>query len=83
MLPRGHLSDRLVSLSRRIAPPQSAMDRHGVPHLDCSTRAGKEQYEALIRRLVKPNAFRYNETDWGLGRYSLEERVLGPAPAKS
>ena len=57
------------------------MDRLGVPHLDCSTRDGKAQYEALIRRLVKKP--RYNDADWGLGRYSLEERVLGPAPAKS
>jgi hypothetical protein len=83
VLPRGRLSDQLVSMSRRIAPPRSTVDRHGVPHLDCSTRAGKAQYEALIRRLVKPDAFRYNEADWGLGRYSLEERVFGPAPAKS
>jgi hypothetical protein len=82
VLPKGRLSGRLVRLSRRIAPPQSAIDRHGVPHLDCS-KVGKAQYEALIRSLVKPDARRYNEADWGLGRYSLEERVLGPAPAKS
>ena len=54
-------------MTRRIAPEQSVMDRLGVPHLDCST-TGRAQYEALIRRLVKkPNAFRYNDADWGLG----------------
>ena len=83
VVPKGRWSDRLIAVTRRIAPEQSVMDRLAVPHLDCSTRAGKAQYHALIRRLVKPDAFRYNDADWGLGRYSLEERVLGPAPAKS
>lgn len=83
VVPMGSLSNRLMRLSRRIAPAQSALDRRGVPHLDCSTRTGRAHYDALVRRLVKkPNAFRYNDADWGLGRYSLEERVLGPAPAK-
>lgn len=84
VVPTGHLSERLMRLSRRIAPRQSVLDRRGVPHLDCSNKAGRAQYDALVRRLVKkPNAFRYNRDDWGLGRHSLEERVLGPAPAKS
>ena len=84
LVPQGRWSERLMEVTRRVAPPQSAMDRLGVPHLDCSTMAGAAQYEALIRRLLKkkPNAFRYNDADWGLGRYSLEERVLGPAPAR-
>jgi glycosyltransferase involved in cell wall biosynthesis len=81
---RGRTSTRLIELARRIAPPRSAMDRRGIPHLDCSTVAGQAQYEALIRSLIRePGAFRYNDADWGLGRYSLEERVLGPAPAMS
>jgi hypothetical protein len=84
VVPKGRWSKRLIRVTRRIAPARSAMDRFGVPHLDCSTRAGQAQYEALIRRLVeRPNAFSYNDDDWGLGRHSLEERVLEPEPAKS
>jgi hypothetical protein len=83
VMPKGLSLERLIGVTRRIAPPQSTMDRLGVPHLDCSTMAGAAQYEALIRRLLKkPNAYRYNDASWGLGRYSLEERVLGPAPAR-
>ena len=81
---RRRLSRRLIKLARRIAPRKSAMDRRGVPHLDCSTSAGQAQYEALIRSLIlEPGAFRYNDADWGLGRYSLDERVRGPAPVMS
>ncbi len=77
-------SRRVSSLLKRIARPRSMMDRQHVPHLDCSTKAGRAQYEALIRRVVlKPEAFRYNDVDWGMGKYSLEERVLGPAPLKA
>jgi hypothetical protein len=67
---------RLIKLARRITPPTSVLDRRGVPHLDCSTPAGRAQYEALIRKLaLEPDAFRYNAADWGLAQYELEERV--------
>jgi hypothetical protein len=83
-LPMRSLSTRLVPLARRIAPLRSAVERRGVPHLDCSTRAGQAHYEALIKTLVlEPGAFRYNDADWGLGRYSLEEHRLGPTPTTS
>lgn len=81
---RGTASKRLVKLARRVAPPRSAMSRRGVPYLDLSTLAGRSQYEQLVRTIVmQPGAFRYNDAEWGLAPYSLEERVLGPAPAIS
>ena len=84
VVPKGRWSDRLIGVTRRIAPERSAMDRLGVPHLDCSTR----DRQGAIRSAdstpgEETERIRYNDADWGLGRYSLEERVLGPAPAKS
>jgi hypothetical protein len=71
----------LIELARRIAPPSSALTRRRIPHLDCSTRSGQAQYEELVKSLtLQPDAFQYNDADWGLAPYSLEERVLGPAP---
>jgi hypothetical protein len=79
-VPIRRLSKWLVVRARRIAPPSSALDRRGVPYLDCSTRAGQKQYEMLVRTLVeKPGAFRYNDADWGLARHVLEERVVAQA----
>jgi hypothetical protein len=83
-VPIRKLSTWLRLLARRMAPPTSALDRGGVPHLDCSTRTGREQYKRLVRSLVEePDGFRYNDADWGLAQYTLEEQVLGPAPATS
>jgi len=82
-LPR-RASKRVVRLARRIAPPQSGMARRGVPYLDLSTPGGRGLFEQTIRRIVEePDAFRYNDEDWGLAAHSLEERVLGPAPASA
>ncbi len=79
---RSRIAKGAVKLARRVAPPKSNMARRGVPYLDLSDAAGRAQYEALIRRVSgEPGAFRYNDADWGLAQYSLEERVLGPAPA--
>jgi hypothetical protein len=81
-LPGQKLPKLLLPLARRLAPPKSTLDRRGVPYLDCSTRAGQAQYEQLIRSLVQePEAFRYNDADWGLGRHTLEERAIGPGTA--
>jgi hypothetical protein len=78
-LPGQRLSTLFVPLARKLAPPKSALDRRGVPYLDCSTRAGLAHYERLIKSLVlEPDAFRYNGSDWGLGGHSLEERAVGP-----
>ena len=77
------LATRLAPIARRIAPPTSALDRRGVPYLDCSTREGQARYEQLIRGLVEtPGAFRYNDADWGLAQHTLNERVLGSAPLR-
>jgi hypothetical protein len=73
------LSKRLVPLARRIAPRVSALDRSGVPHLDCSTPAGRQHYKRFIQDLVqRPDAFRYNDADWGLAQHTLEEQVIAP-----
>jgi len=78
------LATWLAPIARRIAPPTSAIDRRGVPYLDCSTRAGQARFEKLIRSLVEePEAFRYNDADWGLAQYALGEHVLGEVPAPS
>jgi hypothetical protein len=83
-VPIPSVATSLVTVARRMAPATSAIERRGVPYLDCSTRAGQAQYERLIRSLVKePEAFRYNDADWGLAQYALGERVLGQAPAAS
>lgn len=74
------MSKRLVALARRVSPPRSALDRGGIPHLDCSTPDGKEHYKTLIRSLVRgPDTFRYNDAGWGLSEHVLEEQVLGAA----
>jgi len=79
---RGKASKRLVKAARTLAPPKSAMARRGVPFLNLSTPEGRSAYERLIRRIVEePDAFRYNDADWGLSHYSLPERVLAPPPA--
>ena len=80
-VPIQELAARLVPIVRKIAPPLSSLDRLGVPYLDCSTRTGQAKYERLIRSLIeRPDAFRYNDADWGLAQHRLEERVLGQAP---
>ena len=83
-VPIAGMAKRLASLARRITPPTSAIDRRGVPYLDCSTPVGQARYETLIRSLAQePGAFRYNGADWGLGQHALEERVLGHASVTS
>jgi hypothetical protein len=78
-LPGRKVSRRLLPLARKVAPRKSALDRRGVPYLDCSTRAGRAQYEELVKTLVlEPGAFRYNDAEWGLGQHTLEERAIGP-----
>jgi hypothetical protein len=79
-VPNRTLSRRLVRLARRLAPPRSALDRSSVPHLDCSTPTGREQYEEIVKTLVqRPDAFQYNDADWGLAQHTLEEQVIAPA----
>lgn len=74
------LSDRLVPLARRIAPPTSTLDRSGVPYLDCATPDGRARYKSLIKTLFqRPAAFQYNDRSWGLAEYALEEQVVGAA----
>jgi hypothetical protein len=81
-VPIRSLAPSLVRVARRLAPPMSTIDRHGVPCLDCSTPAGQAQYEQLIRTLVEmPDAFRYNDADWGMGQHILEERVIASTSA--
>jgi hypothetical protein len=79
--PAGRMSSRLVSLVRRVVPQKSTINRLGIPCLDFSTHAGQRQYEELIRSLVeRPDSFRYNDDNWGLGDHALEERTLCPVP---
>ncbi len=74
------LATRLVPIARKMAPATSSIERRGVPCLDCSTPAGHARYERLIRSLTgKPEAFRYNDADWGLAQHTLDERVIAPA----
>jgi len=81
-VPIRSISNQVVRLARRIDPPRSALDHRGVPYLDCSTRAGRQQYENLVRTLVEtPDAFRYNDAEWGLAQHVLDERVIAPALA--
>ena len=83
-VPIRSLSNRLVPLARRIAPPTSALDRGGVPYLDCATPAGVEGYKSLVRNLVQgSDAFHYNDGSWGLAQYALEEQVVGAAAVTS
>jgi hypothetical protein len=70
-------SKRLVKAVRRVAPPRSGMDRRGVPYLDLSTLAGRQQYEELVRSIVEANGtYQLNDDDWGLGGETLPERVV-------
>ncbi len=81
-LPSRALASSLATVARRIAPPTSAIERRGVPFLDCSTRPGRARYEMLIRSLVEaPEMFRYNDADWGMAQHTLDVRVLGQAAA--
>ena len=74
-------SRRLVKLVRRLAPPRSALDRRGIPNINLESPTGRARYEALIRRIIAtPGAFHYNEVDWGLGSYTLDEKVIGGPP---
>ena len=70
-------SKRLIKKLWSRWPPRSQMDERGVPYLNLKSAAGRAEYESLLRTIVEQRgAFLYNDADWGLDSYTLEEQVI-------